>query len=139
MAIKGELILIKYILKSGIRMILLILAISIAAFFLMTISPIDPLQTNVGQTALGIMSQEQIEQLQMYWGTNENVVERYLTWIKDFILIDCLAAPSTMSDVVLTLYLLQIYSSISRKSKTKKRADLCPRRPYSQSLGSFSL
>lgn len=88
MAIKGELILIKYILKSGIRMILLILAISIAAFFLMTISPIDPLQTNVGQTALGIMSQEQIEQLQMYWGTNENVVERYLTWIKDFIFGD---------------------------------------------------
>lgn len=66
-------------------MILLLLAISIAAFFLMTFSPIDPLQTNVGQTALGIMSQEQIEQLQAYWGTNENAVERYLTWIKDFI------------------------------------------------------
>ncbi len=76
---------IKYILKNGIRMVLLIIAISIAAFFLMTISPIDPLQTNIGQTALGIMSQEQIEQLQNYWGTNKNVVERYLEWIKDFI------------------------------------------------------
>ena len=58
---------IKYMLKSGIRMILLIIAISIAAFFIMEISPIDPLQTNIGQTALGIMSQEQIEKLQNYW------------------------------------------------------------------------
>ena len=72
-------------LKSGIRMILLIIAISIAAFFIMEISPIDPLQTNIGQTALGIMSQEQIEKLQNYWGTNENAVKRYIEWITDFI------------------------------------------------------
>ena len=76
---------IKYMLKSGIRMILLIIAISIAAFFIMEISPIDPLQTNIGQTALGIMSQEQIEKLQNYWGTNENAVKRYIEWITDFI------------------------------------------------------
>ena len=76
---------IKYMLKSGIRMILLIIAISIAAFFIMTISPIDPLQTHIGQPALGIMSQEQIEKLQNYWGTNENAVKRYIKWITDFI------------------------------------------------------
>ena len=32
------------------------------------VSPIDPLQTNVGQAALGSMSAEQIEKLEAYWG-----------------------------------------------------------------------
>lgn len=75
----------KYILKSSIRMILIIFAISAAAFFMMSISPVDPLETNIGQTALGTMSQEQIEKLQEYWGKTEAPLERYLKWLKDFI------------------------------------------------------
>ena len=47
----------KFIFRNFIKMILLMLAVSIAAFALMTASPIDPLKANVGQTALGSMSQ----------------------------------------------------------------------------------
>ena len=46
--------------KKLIRMLLLLLGVSLAAFLLMSASPLDPLQTNVGQAALGTMSQEQI-------------------------------------------------------------------------------
>lgn len=71
--------------KNLIRMVLLLVAVSIAAFWLMTMSPVDPLQANVGQAALGSMSQEQKEKLESYWGVDEPPLSRYLTWAKDFI------------------------------------------------------
>ena len=49
--------------KKLLRMALLLLGVSLAAFLLMSASPLDPLQTNVGQAALGTMSQEQKDQL----------------------------------------------------------------------------
>lgn len=66
-------------------MLLLLLAVSIAAFALMTASPVDPLQANVGQVALGSMSQEQIAKLQEYWGVGQPPVQRYLAWLRDFL------------------------------------------------------
>ena len=66
-------------------MILLLAAVSVVTFTLVSISPIDPLQANVGQTALGSMSEEQIEKLQSYWGVDTPPVERYLNWAKDFV------------------------------------------------------
>ena len=45
-----------FILKNLIRMGLLLAAVSIATFALVAASPIDPLQANVGQAALGTMS-----------------------------------------------------------------------------------
>ena len=36
----------KFILKNFVKMVLLIFAVSIAAFALMTVSPVDPLQAN---------------------------------------------------------------------------------------------
>ncbi|MDD6212110.1 MAG: ABC transporter permease [Clostridiales bacterium] len=66
-------------------MILLLAAVSIAAFALMTISPIDPLQANVGQAALGSMSQEQIAKLEAYWGVGTPPLERFLSWASDFL------------------------------------------------------
>ena len=67
--------------KKLIRMALLLLGVSLAAFLLMAASPLDPLQTNVGQAALGTMSQEQIQQLEDYWGVNTSLPERYLGWL----------------------------------------------------------
>lgn len=66
-------------------MILLLVGVSIVAFVLISASPIDPLQANVGQAALGSMSQEQIAKLQEYWGVGQPPLERYLAWAKDFI------------------------------------------------------
>lgn len=66
--------------KNFIRMILFLFAVSIAAFFLVSISPVDPLKTNIGQAALGSMSQEQIKNLEEYWGVGVPVGKRFLTW-----------------------------------------------------------
>lgn len=71
--------------KNVARMLLLLIAVSIVAFTLMTMSPVDPLQANVGQAALGSMSQEQKEKLEEYWGVDEPPVKRYLAWAKDFV------------------------------------------------------
>lgn len=68
-----------------IRMILLVVMTSVIAFALMKASPIDPLQANVGQTALGSMSQEQVEKLREYWGVGESPVKQYLAWGRDFL------------------------------------------------------
>lgn len=70
--------------KNFIRMILLLAAVSIAAFVLVSASPIDPLQANVGQAALGSMSPEQIAKLEEYWGVGVPPVERFFAWAKDF-------------------------------------------------------
>ncbi|MCI8852591.1 MAG: ABC transporter permease [Lachnospiraceae bacterium] len=70
--------------KKIIRMMLLLLGVSLAAFWLVSVSPIDPLQANVGQVALGSMSQEQIARLEEYWGVDQPPLERYLAWAGDF-------------------------------------------------------
>lgn len=71
---------VKLIASSFMRMLLLLASVSAAAFFLLSLSPVDPLQTNVGQTALGSMSQEQIARLQEYWGVNIPPVQRFFSW-----------------------------------------------------------
>lgn len=66
-------------------MVLLLTAVSILTFALVSISPLDPLQTNVGEAALAGMSNEQIEKLEEYWGVNTPPTERYLAWASDAI------------------------------------------------------
>lgn len=74
-----------YVGKQCIRMLLLTIAVSVVTFALMKASPIDPLQANVGQAALGSMSQEQVEKLRAYWGVDTPPVTQYLSWAKDFV------------------------------------------------------
>ena len=71
--------------KNLLRVVLLVLCVSAAAFALVAISPIDPLQVNVGPAALGSLSPEQIQKLEDYWGGNTPPLERYLSWLGDFI------------------------------------------------------
>ena len=68
-----------------VRMTILVVLVSVLAFVLLSVSPIDPLQTNVGQAALGAMSREQIAKLEAYWGVGTPPLERYLSWARDFI------------------------------------------------------
>ena len=70
--------------KNLIRMLLLLVAVSIAAFILVSVSPIDPLQANIGQAALGSMSAEQIAKLEEYWGVGVPPIERFVSWASDF-------------------------------------------------------
>ena len=71
--------------KKLIRMALLLLGVSIVTFLLMCASPLDPLQTNVGQVALGSMSPEQVARLEAYWGVDTPPVQRYLGSMGDFL------------------------------------------------------
>ncbi|MFV0240641.1 MAG: ABC transporter permease [Lacrimispora sphenoides] len=74
-----------FLLKQLIRMAVLLFLVSAAAFFLVSVSPIDPLKVNIGQAALGSMSQEQIAKLSEYWGTGLPPAERFLSWAGDFL------------------------------------------------------
>lgn len=74
-----------YIGKKCIRLLLLIFVTSIVTFALMKGSPIDPLQANVGQAALGSMSQEQIARLEEYWGVGTPPIQQYFSWLGDFL------------------------------------------------------
>ena len=71
--------------RKFIRMLLLLITVSIVTFTLVSMSPIDPLQANVGQAALGAMSQEQKAKLEEYWGVNVPPVRRYLNWAGVFV------------------------------------------------------
>lgn len=67
-----------------VRMAVLVFLVSLSAFVLVSLSPIDPLTTNVGQTALGSMSQEQIAKLEEYWGVGVPPAKRFWSWAADF-------------------------------------------------------
>ena len=71
--------------KQALRMVILLAAVTAVGFFLLSVSPIDPLTTNVGQTALGSMSPEQVEKLREYWGVDVPPLTRFLSWAKDFL------------------------------------------------------
>ena len=71
----------QFTIKKLFRIALLLLGVSLTAFLLMDASPLDPLQTNVGQAALGSMSPEQVARLEAYWGVNTPAAERYLNWL----------------------------------------------------------
>lgn len=75
----------KWLVKKCIRACFLVMAVSIVTFILMKVSPTDPLQTNVGQAALGTMSREQVEKLEIYWGVGVSPVKQYLSWASDFL------------------------------------------------------
>ena len=74
-----------WIIKNLIRIGVLLTLVSAAAFFLVSVSPLDPLKTNVGQAALGSMSPEQFAKLEEYWGVNTPPVARFTAWAGDFI------------------------------------------------------
>lgn len=74
-----------FILRNIIRILLLVIGVSLTAFLLISASPIDPLQANVGQAALGSMSREQIQKLEQYWGVGTPPAIRFFSWAGGFI------------------------------------------------------
>lgn len=68
----------------GIRILSLLLAVSVIAFALVSMSPIDPVQ----QYILGLgaaVSPEQRAEIEAYWGVNEPSVERYFSWLGELL------------------------------------------------------
>ena len=68
-------------LRQLVRLALLLLAVSAVAFFLVGISPVDPVQANVGQAAYVSMSAAKRAQLAQYWGVDVPIWQRYLNWL----------------------------------------------------------
>lgn len=73
------------IIKQIVRAVFLIFCVSLISFILVSLSPLDPIQMNLGQTIKGSISPEQLKKIQDYWGVNTPLIERYLSWIKDFL------------------------------------------------------
>ena len=63
------------------RLALLLLAVSAISFFLVGISPVDPVQANVGQAAYVSMSEEKRAALAAYWGVDVPIWQRYANWL----------------------------------------------------------
>ncbi|MGN0072546.1 MAG: ABC transporter permease [Coriobacteriales bacterium] len=75
----------RFIGKKLLYFALLMLAVSVVTFALVGLSPIDPVQANVGQNGLLSMSAEKRAQLASYWGADLPIWERYLNWAGAFI------------------------------------------------------
>lgn len=70
------------LLRYGIKMTTLLLAVSILSFLLVNASPVDPVQ----QYILGLgtaVSAEQRAEIEAYWGVGEPPTERYLGWLSE--------------------------------------------------------
>ena len=63
------------------RLVLLLIATSMATFALVAASPIDPVKANLGQAAYAQMSEAQRAQLAAYWGATTPLSERYAHWV----------------------------------------------------------
>lgn len=72
-----------YIVKTFLRMVLLFFGVSIVCFFLVTSSPIDPVEAYVGSESN--ISQEQKDVIAEYWGLRDPVPQRYLRWLRNLL------------------------------------------------------
>lgn len=70
----------KYLVRHIVRFALLMLAVGLAVFALVSMSPIDPVQANVGQAAYVNMSEAKRAQLASYWGDDMPFWERFANW-----------------------------------------------------------
>ena len=71
----------RFIARNIIRFALLMAAVSFVVFALVSLSPIDPVQANVGQAAYANMSEAKRVQLAEYWGTGTPLLQRYANWL----------------------------------------------------------
>lgn len=71
--------------KQCLRCLLLILAVSFVVFALVSLSPVDPMQANLGQSAYLSMSADERAALAAYWGTDQPFFIRYIQWLGAFV------------------------------------------------------
>jgi len=71
-------------LKNCIKIVSLLLAVSVIAFMLVDLSPIDPVQQYILSLGSAI-SPEQRAEIEEYWGVDEPPAERYLSWLGELL------------------------------------------------------
>lgn len=69
------------VLSGAVRLALLLLAVSFVTFTLVAVSPVDPVQVNVGQVAYLTMGSARRAALHELWGTDEPLLARYGSWL----------------------------------------------------------
>ena len=70
----------KYLARHIVRFALLMFAVGLVVFALVSMSPIDPVQANVGQAAYVNMTEAKRAQLASYWGGDVPFWERFANW-----------------------------------------------------------
>ena len=70
----------KYLARHIVRFALLMLAVGLVVFALVSASPVDPVQATVGQAAYVNMSEAKRAQLASYWGGDVPFWERFANW-----------------------------------------------------------
>lgn len=73
----------KYLLKNFIRLLALLFFVSLATFALIEYSPIDPITAYI--QAGDAVSPQQKAEIANYFGTNQNPVQRYITWLTNIL------------------------------------------------------
>ena len=68
----------------GLKILSLLLAVSVIAFMLVDLSPIDPVQQYILSLGTAV-SPEQRAEIEAYWGVNEEPVQRYLNWLGELL------------------------------------------------------
>lgn len=68
------------IIKYILRVLSLLFAVSVIAFTLVKLSPVDPIQQYIVST--GTVSPEQREELEEYWGIDEPPVKQFINWFE---------------------------------------------------------
>lgn len=71
--------------KHLLKLITLLIGVSVISFLLISASPIDPVQANVGEIGYLNMSPERRAQLAAHWGADTPVFQRYFDWASSFI------------------------------------------------------
>ena len=70
-----------FIFKNILRFVLLMFAVSFVVFALVSLSPIDPIQANLGQAAYVNMSEAKRAVFAEHWGADTPMLERYASWM----------------------------------------------------------
>lgn len=68
-----------YVVKKGIRLITLLIAIALLSFLLVSYSPVDPIQAYVGADMMRV-GPEQRAKIAEYWGLDKTPLQQFLHW-----------------------------------------------------------
>jgi peptide/nickel transport system permease protein len=74
----------QFVLRKLLRLILLLAAVAVFSFVLVSLSPIDPVDAYIGADVLQI-SPEQRDLIAERWGLNEPMTTRFFLWLKQFL------------------------------------------------------
>ncbi|MED3661760.1 ABC transporter permease [Ureibacillus sp. FSL K6-8385] len=74
----------KFILKRTLKFVTLLFAVVVLTFMLVSLSPVDPIQSYLGAEMM-VVSEEQKEEIAEYYGVNQPKLQQFFKWLKMFL------------------------------------------------------